>query len=100
MSSPFTSPGSFYDPRGFATGSMVTAMISSAHDITLQQWRWRYGTAFRRRSFDPHRQLDGQFMTATGTLNGYYPGDHKGCLCLAEPVFVEVDTRRFVPVMQ
>ena len=96
MSSPFRPPDERYDPRGFATGLTMTNAITRTHDVVLQQWRWRYGAWHRARSFPPHEALDGQFMTAMGTLDGYYPGDHKGCACLVEPVFVEVESRRFV----
>jgi hypothetical protein len=98
MSSPFRPAGDQYDPRGFATGAFVTNMIEKEHDVVLQQWRWRYGTHFRAREFEPHTHLDGRFMTSMGTLDGYYPGDHKGCLCLVEPVFVRSNTREFIRV--
>jgi hypothetical protein len=72
----------------------MTNVIAATHELELQQWRWRYGTHFRGRPFPPHEGLDGRYMTTFGTLDGYYPGDHKGCLCMIEPVY----RRRFDPV--
>lgn len=58
------------------------------------QCRWRYGDAQREHPFVPHRKLAGKFTTPEGRagpgfdgFTGWYPGDHKGCLCSLVPVF-------------
>lgn len=96
MSSPFRPPGSLYDPRGFAVGVLATESIEETHGLRQQQWRWFYGSEHRDTPFPAHRALSGRFMTSMGSLDGYYPGDHRGCLCSVEPVYVRVDTGRVV----
>jgi hypothetical protein len=53
----------------------------------IQRCRWRYGDAFRAHPFPPHRRLAGVFTTPDGRAQGWYPGDHKGCLCSVVPTF-------------
>ena len=88
-------PPTGYDPRGFAVGVTSTEQLA-AQGLRLRQWRWRYGADVRERPFEPHRELAGRFMTLDGTLDGWYPGDHKGCLCGVAGVFVVAGTRRVV----
>lgn len=83
----------FADPQGFAIG-VLSLRDLKADGIEIVQWRFRYGPLQRTDPFQPHKDVDGQFMTADGyTRDGWYPGDHKGCECWPDPVF----TRTKVP---
>lgn len=79
-------PPTGYDPRGYAVGVLANRAIER-RGLRLTQWRWRYGREHRDSPFQPHRELAGRFMKLDGTLNGWYPGDHKGCLCAVAPVY-------------
>ena len=85
--SPFRAPGDNYDPRGFAVGLLATDAIERTHGLRLQQWRWYYGIGARPHPYPEHQALAGRYMTSMGMLDGYYPGDHKGCLCSVVPVY-------------
>jgi len=77
----------FADPQGFALGVLTVSDLKD-RDVVLTQWRFRYGPLTRSHPFLEHKAVDGQFMTADGeTSEGWYPGDHKGCECFADPVF-------------
>lgn len=87
---PFTppKPPSDLDPQGFAVGLLANEELKK-RGIRLKQFRWEYGAlADREAPFDDHHDLDGRFMGLDGVLQGYFPGDHKGCLCSVEPVYV------------
>jgi ADP-ribosyltransferase exoenzyme len=86
-------PPTGYDPRGFAVGVLTTQGLAE-QGIRLQEWRWRYGPAMRENPYPKHRELDGRFVTLEGTLDGFYPGDHKGCLCSVVPVYATGDPSR------
>jgi hypothetical protein len=79
-------PPTAYDPRGFAVGVLANAALLRG-GLRLQQFRWRYGFDYRAHPFPPHRALDGRFMPLDGTLDGFYPDDHKGCRCSVAPVY-------------
>lgn len=87
MPSPFRSPSDSYDPRGLAVGPLLNKLLEKEYGLKLQQWRWLYGSAWRENPYLPHVQISGRFMTSMGELDGFYPGDHKGCLCTVEPVY-------------
>lgn len=77
----------FQDPQGFAIGVLPLKELGK-QDVHLVQWRFRYGPATRTDPFQPHVDVDGQFMTADGhTSAGFHPGDHRGCQCSVDPVF-------------
>lgn len=86
-------PPTAYDPRGFAVGVLSHELLADA-GLHLGQWRWRYGPDFRANPFPPHKALDGRFVAAEGVLDGFYPDDHKGCLCALSPVWRVADTGR------
>lgn len=80
----------FADPQGFAIGVLSTRDLRD-RDVVLVQWRFRYGPLHRTAPFEPHKEVDGQFMTSEGeTSEGWSPGDHKGCECFMDPVFRDV----------
>lgn len=79
-------PPSGFDPHGFAVGVLSTRELA-AEGLRLQQWRWFYGPEVREQPFEDHVQLSGRFMNLDGTLQGFWPGDHKGCRCGVNPVY-------------
>ena len=96
MAATFPSPPpTDYDPHGFAVGVLTSAELER-EGIRLRQWRWFYGPEVRERPFQDHEVLDGRFMRLDGTLQGFWPGDHKGCRCSAVPVYVREEDRRVV----
>jgi hypothetical protein len=58
--------------------------------------QWVYSPGISRDGFPPHRELAGTFHEFVPTESGYYPGDHKGCLCHDEPILRSPDGR-FIP---
>lgn len=90
-------------PAGVATGP--TAMeAAAAKGLAVEAYRWDYGLAPRARPFEPHKNLHGKVFADfndDALLKGagrtwppfdhYFPGDHKGCICDAEPVLVGPD---------
>lgn len=81
---------------GVATGETVAQYLAKLH-ISASAWVWQSGEPSR--PFPPHQALDGVEFTAwtqpeLANVSGwpawghYFPGDHKGCCCLAEPVLV------------
>lgn len=81
------------DPGGFALGPRTFQTLEAA-GIRQTGWQWRYNTNLSRptRSYPPHRDRAGNFIV-TFPDDGYYPGDHKGCLCQATPVLHGPDGR-------
>lgn len=88
------------DPvQGIAAGPIAQAVMAH-HRVTQTGWVWNYGDiSERRRPYEPHVELDGtQFSDwSDGALatsedsawigDRFFPGDHDGCLCTADPVF-------------
>lgn len=72
-------------PPGFAISQAVVDVLAS-RGIARTGWRWIYGTAHRDDPHPTHRDLSGQFYTEL-PVGIFEPGDHKGCLCRAKPVF-------------
>lgn len=83
-------PGpTFQDPQGFAIG-VLSLKDLKGKNIVLTQWRFSYGSLHREHPFEPHKEVNGQYMTAEGlTRDGYHPQDHAGCRCQSLPVFRE-----------
>lgn len=80
---------------GVALSPGLLEALASKQGLRVVQCRWRYGDpAWRRTPFQPHRDLAGKFTTVDGHagigfdgVEGWQPGDHKGCLCSLVPVF-------------
>lgn len=80
------------DPYGRAVGVLTNQQLAD-QGLQFRQWRWRYGSAPREDPFLPHREQSGRFAAAAdGAVNGWWPGDHKGCLCQLAPVYVEAES--------
>lgn len=76
-----------FDPRGFAVGVLANRLLERA-GLRLRQWRWFYGAlSLRENPFEDHVALNGKFVNLEGAASGFYPGDHKGCMCSLEPVY-------------
>lgn len=82
-------------PSGVATGPTVLDAARGA-GATIDAYRWDYGQA-PRHTFEPHKRLDGVVFRdfddeALRNTHGFppfshfFPGDHRGCLCDAEPI--------------
>lgn len=83
---------------GVATGPFVIDAFARAQTF-VQGWRWVYGDpALRASNYAPHLALNGAVFTSwTDTVLAHsgwpgfghlFPGDHRGCLCLAAPILV------------
>lgn len=83
------------DPGGFGLGRRVTGELAQL-GISQTQWRWKYGIGSRD-SFPPHLNLAGAFLEQLPTDDGWYPGDHKGCMCTSVPVLRGSDGRFVTP---
>jgi hypothetical protein len=72
-------------PGGLALGSIT---LSALRDVGISQAgiQWVYSPGVSRSEFPPHRALAGMFFDFLPTPDGWYPGDHKGCLCGDVPV--------------
>lgn len=96
---PFTPPPppTGHDPRGFAVGVLSNRQLRRG-GLRLRQWRWRYGSpADRANPFPDHVALEGRFMSLDGVVDGFFPGDHAGCLCSVEPVYQREGEGRALP---
>jgi hypothetical protein len=82
------------DPGGFALGERVLSALTTV-GVRQTAWRWRYNTQVPRPtgSFEPHRELAGSHLQELPSEEGYWPGDHHGCLCEAVPVLRGPDGR-------
>lgn len=84
-------PPTTRDALGFAVGVLSSKQLER-QGVRFTQWRFRYGTLHRSEPFVEHKAQDGRFATVEGTVNGWYPGDHKGCLCGLTPVLRPIST--------
>lgn len=78
-------PPTTQDALGFAVG-VLSSKDLARQGVRFTQWRFRYGTLHREDPFVEHKDQDGRFATKEGTVDGWYPGDHTGCLCGLTPV--------------
>lgn len=74
------------DPMGFAVG-VLTGKQLEKQGVRFTQWRFRYGSAPRSHPFTHHKAQDGRYADQDGTVAGWWPGDHRGCLCSLSPVY-------------
>lgn len=92
--SPVTRPAG-----GIGTGEVIEGLFRQ-RGMAVQKWEWVYG-AYPRNPFPPHADLDGlifdnfdspELTNTTGwpDTTHYMPGDHDGCRCDADPVYVQV----------
>lgn len=83
---------------GVAAGTDVLDTYSTDLGLRQRGFVWSYGDA-PRNTFEPHLDLDGtQFLSwsdevllnteAWPDVTHFRPGDHPGCLCDAEPIFI------------
>lgn len=85
-------------PAGVATGP-TTLEAAHAQGAKMEAYRWDYGGAPRQTPFAPHKALHGRMFTSFDDpalakfpgqtfppFDHYFPGDHKGCICDAEPI--------------
>jgi hypothetical protein len=79
----------FQDPQGFAVGVLALKGLKG-QGLELVQWRFRYGPLHRTDPFLEHKAQDGKYADKEGEVNGWHPGDHKGCECFLDPVFRKV----------
>jgi hypothetical protein len=88
-------------PGGIATGQLIEDIIREEGGA-VPGYRWVYGPADRRRPFHPHLALNGlvfaSFTDERLVIHGgfpgtghYIPGDHKGCVCDVEPIYLTPD---------
>lgn len=82
------------NPGGFALGERVLNTLGAV-GVRQTGWRWRYNTQVPRPTggFPPHLELAGAHLTELPADGGFYPGDHRGCLCDAVPVLRGPDGR-------
>lgn len=78
-------PGAF---DGFALSPGIVRRLAHVSGLKIVQCRWRYGDiALRQRPFAPHVALAGRYTGLDGQVDGWYPDDHRGCLCRLVPIF-------------
>jgi len=83
---------------GFATGPLTLEALAT-RGVTLAGWQWAYRVDIRRdHPFHDHRVLAGQVFAELPTPSGWWPGDHRGCLCDAVPKLRDTGTGRFAMV--
>lgn len=87
---------------GIGTGERMRGLLVDAGG-RVEGFIWEYGAAFRKRPFEPHRELDGKtfaqwdddLLLGSGIF-GYtrwVPGDHANCRCTGVPVLLGPDGR-------
>lgn len=85
-------------PTGVATGPLTMGVLE-ARGMAVDGYRWDYGPAARATPFHPHMRLDGRtFRTFDDAVlanssgfppfGHFFPGDHRGCVCDAEPIIL------------
>jgi hypothetical protein len=82
---------------GMALSPGVIRGLATVAGLRISQCRWRYGDiALRQQPFLPHLDQAGNYTTPDGRTGdgfdgyGWYPGDHKGCLCRLVPIFTKI----------
>jgi hypothetical protein len=87
---------------GVATGPVMQSALA-AEGAVLMGWEWDYRPELTRKTFEPHRMLHGTRVSTwsdpkldTDPRNSWLgpsfaPGDHKGCLCGAIPIYAALD---------
>ena len=87
---------------GVATGDLLLDTFASSGG-GIDGYAWVYGPGHRRTSFMPHQELDGvEFINFDDAVLAndagwpetpfFFPGDHDGCLCDAEPITIDPET--------
>ena len=90
-------PPSRQNPGGFGSGRHTLDALESQRKVVLAGWQWAYGALLNRKHpYLEHHALRGGFFLDLPTPGGYWPGDHKGCLCEAVPRLRDSVTGRFV----
>ena len=89
-------PPTAAQPGGLALGTLTMSALGDAGILATGQ-RWVYAPGISRDEFPPHRALAGTFHDTLPTGDGWYPSDHRGCLCTAEPVLRSPDGRFVSP---
>lgn len=79
---------------GFALSPRIIRQLATVAGLRITQCRWRYGDiALRKQPFPPHLELAGRYTKPDGRVgggfdgSGWFPGDHRGCLCSLVPIF-------------
>lgn len=83
---------------GIGTGELVKGALRD-EGVGVEGYRWVYGPAMRTTEFIPHRNLDDtEFVNFDAEVlrnnnsfpagEFYLPGDHSGCICDVEPIFI------------
>ena len=88
---------------GFALSPGLIRLLG-VFGIHIVECRWRYGdVALRRTPFPPHVDNAGEVTSVDGRVgegfngDGWYPGDHAGCLCRLVPIFGRGPVRTVTP---
>lgn len=72
--------------RTIATGPIAEAAAREASRVILG-YTWDYRPELERNTFWEHWDLHQVFGLSDDDFDGYYPGDHAGCLCDLSPVY-------------
>lgn len=82
---------------GMALSPGIIRRLATISGLRISQCRWRYGdVALRHAPFVPHVEQAGNYTTPDGRVGlgfdggGWFPGDHKGCLCRLVPIFTKI----------
>lgn len=90
--------GAGLDPDDQAAFGLVFGPLLARIAPDYDGLAWVYGEAARTKHFEPHQVLDGTRLAGPTdpVLSGapfatgfYFPGDHRGCLCLWKPNYIE-----------
>lgn len=82
-------PNSFRPFAGLGLGAIVARVIERVTGARVREYEWVHDHPLD--PFEPHVRLHGiRFRTLDDNkVGGWFPGDHKGCLCSIKPVWSE-----------
>ncbi len=72
-----------------ATGPLSERAAAQASKV-VAGYIWDYRPDLERNSFPPHEDLHGVSSDNEDDFDGFYVGDHAGCLCGTVPVYIDV----------
>lgn len=79
-------------PQPFTTVTTgpISERVAASQGKVIAGYQWLYRPEIPRNSYLPHLDLDLSSSDNEDDFDGYYVGDHAGCLCATAPIYIDV----------